>query len=145
MKRAISIFACLVACFAAQAQVSANDLARTWKIKKGWFGDEHIVLELADTAKDAGPVQLYTFTSQGAVITRFYSKKNLGFCGNGMLYFDTASWALDLYNVTFDIRGGRLAESKFHYKMTYSVSLLSKGMLVLQLARTELKEEKTFH
>jgi hypothetical protein len=142
MYRIVAFILMLAAGVSSAQTPSAADLIHNWKIKKGWFGDENIVFELADTAKEEGIVQLYNFSGNGRITTSLFSKKNYGMCGNGMLYFDAATWKLNFKDVIVDISGGRIAESKFHYKMTYSVSLLSKGMLVLKLEKTELKEEK---
>jgi hypothetical protein len=145
MKNIACVFFILISVFAAAQNPSVGEIARTWKIKKGWFGEENIVMEMADTAKENGIVQLYFFSAQGTITTSIFSKKNYGMCGNGMLYFDAASWKLDFKDLVFDVKGGRFAESKFHYKMTYSISLLTKGMMVLRLVKTELKEEKNYH
>ena len=59
-----------------------------------------------------------------------------------MLYFASASWKFDKDQLCFDIDGSRFAESKFHYKMKYTITELSNNKMILKKKNVELKEEK---
>ena len=52
MKRIIFFAVLITSQLPAVAQVSANKLCGDWLLKKGWFGDEQIVLEELDTMKN---------------------------------------------------------------------------------------------
>ncbi|HEY6162552.1 MAG TPA: hypothetical protein VI112_15090 [Bacteroidia bacterium] len=142
MKRYWSASLLLLVTTCALAQTSKSDLCRDWKIKKGWFGDDNIVLEQLDTARQRSAAQVLAFKQEGALTTTYYNPQKVGVCGNGMLYFDAAAWSLNFNDITFDVAGGHFASDKFHYKMTYSVMLLSKGMLVLKKEKVDMVEEK---
>src|SRR5687768_15703235 len=121
-----------------------SELSREWVLKKGWFGDEEIVFEKLDTNTAKDLAQVIRFDSSGTVSEYLYNPKKYGLCGNGMLYFEKSEWLLKEDKIIFDIKGGRFAESKFHYKIIYAIDSLSATKLVLKKKKVLLAEVKQF-
>ena len=122
-----------------------KELSQNWVIKKGWFGDETISLEILNKEKQKDLIQLLIFNSDGVLKEELYNPQHWGMCGNGMLYFESATWRLDTNAIVFDVKGGRFAESKFHYIMTYEITSTVNGKLVLKKTDVQLSELKKYN
>ena len=82
--------------------------------------------------------------SDGSLQQELYNPQHIGMCGNGMLYFQSATWRLDTNSIVFDIKGGRIAESTFHYIMTYEITSNVNGKMNLKKKEVQLNEEKKY-
>ena len=123
--------------------INKNSLCADWVNTKGWFVDEEINFEKLDTLKHDDLKQVILFKFDGSLQQYLYNPKHYGMCGNGMLYFSKADWKLEGADIKFVISGGRFAESKFEYIMTYTVSACTNEKLVLK--KKEVLKDETKH
>ncbi|MEW6469077.1 MAG: hypothetical protein AB1458_09145 [Bacteroidota bacterium] len=123
---------------------SSSDICHDWVLKKGWFGEDQIVLEKLDSLKAPEIAQVIRFSSPYTLSEYIYMRKNYGLCGNGMLYFESATWTLKDGELYFDVKGGHFAQDKFHYKIVYTIDSWSGDKLVLKKKKVLLSEVKEF-
>jgi hypothetical protein len=146
MKRG-TLIAALVLMFgsAVIAQVfSAPQLSHDWIIKKGWFGDEQMVLQVLDSSKVKELSNVLRFNRSGILSYSLYNPERLGLCGNGMLYLNVSTWEVSSNIISFDVKGGRLADNRFHYIMSYAITGMENGKLTLKKKEVKLNEGKTY-
>lgn len=145
MKTTVTTILFLVFQFTAFAQLpTKKELSQHWVMKKGWFGDETINLEILNKNKEKNIVELLIFNTNGVLKEELYNPQHVGMCGNGMLYFESATWRLDTNTIVFDVKGGRFADSQFHYIMTYEITSAVNGKLVLKKTNVQLNEVKSY-
>ena len=119
-------------------QIERKNLLGEWAIE-GWFGDSAITLKKFNPKKSS---LLLIFGKNDSLWQHMYFPEPVGVCGNGMLFFEKANWTLDKNIISFDIKGGRIDESKFEYKITYTISAISKQSIILKKKETILFEER---
>ena len=146
MKTRLTLLILLILHLSSFAQlVTKKELSQYWVVKKGWFGDETISLEILNKEKQKDLVELLIFNTDGVLKEELYNPQHWGMCGNGMLYFESATWRLDTNAIVFDVKGGRFAENKFHYIMTYTITSAVNGNLVLKKTDVQLSELKKYN
>lgn len=123
---------------------SAKTLNHDWVVSKGWFGDEQIVLQVLDSSKTKDLSQVLRFNMSGILTTSLYNPGKYGLCGNGLIYFDVSTWEVSNNVISFDVKGGRIADSQFHYIMSYAITGMENGKMTLKKKEVKLNENKTF-
>jgi len=84
----------------------------------------------------------FKFDSNGNV-TYDWDLKSYGLCGNGLIYFDRAEWALTGENIMLDMEGDISMVGKFHYRNEYKIIFPDRNTLQLKLIKVlESKFEK---
>lgn len=124
--------------------VQNQSLQGEWVIKDGWFDKDVISLERLNTKKHKTLATMLIFAGNDTLSQQMHNPEKLGFCGMGMLHFDTASWQLNKDVVSFDIKGGRIAVNVFKYKVNYNVIMISKDKITLKRQGKFIAEEKNY-
>ena len=112
-----------------------------WKLKDSWVFDSTLVFERIDKTV-MRPDYEEVFIIDGSYM-KHEVRTNIGMCGNGTFFLDSASFDSSSKNVEMNLLGGYMVESTFEYKATYKVEDLSENSFTLGLEKVILNESKS--
>ena len=132
----------LAAAGKAQSSTGSALLCREWVLEQGWFPDDTVSFRSQKRNDSKHIYSTVQFLENGNLTYELHAPKDVGLCGNGLLHLDEASWKPnDEQRLTMHLKGGRIAESKFEYKIIYQVRELSKSRMVLVKEKLLLQKE----
>ena len=114
-----------------------------WKLTNSWVFDSTLVFEKIDKTVER-PEYEEVFIIEGKSI-KHEVRTELGMCGNGMFYLDSALFKPAAKEVEMELYGGYMVESTFKYNATYTVKDKSEDGFTLLLKRISLDEGKSLY
>lgn len=114
-----------------------------WKLTNSWVFDSTLVFEKIDNTVER-PEYEEVFIIEGKSI-KHEVRTELGMCGNGMFYLDSALFKPVAKKVEMELYGGYMVESTFKYNATYTVKDKSEDRFTLLLKRISQDEGKSLY
>ncbi len=112
-----------------------------WKLKDSWVFDSTLVFERIDKTIER-PDYEEVFIIDGSSM-KHEVRTNIGMCGNGTFFLDSASFDSSSKNVEMNLLGGYMVESTFKYKASYKVAARNDIGFTLELKKVILNESKS--
>lgn len=126
----------------AQENIDTTLLQREWFWERGWFSDDTVIFRNPKRNDSKNIHSTILFSENGSLVYDLHVPKGVGICSNGLLYLEEASWTSDNSNgIIIYLKGGKMAESDFEYKIVYRIQEISKKRMVLVKEKTLLQKE----
>jgi hypothetical protein len=126
MNASILFYACSL--FAAAA-VNPFE-GKKYILEEGFFNADSMVFVEGSLDKRGGIFDRFTFLSKGTLKHEIYNPSKVGFCGNGLLYMDTAVFKLNGNKMNIQAHGGYWTMSAFHFDIDYTWKMRGNKLIL---------------
>jgi hypothetical protein len=114
-----------------------------WKLTDSWVFDSTLVFERVDKTITR-PEYEEVFIIEGSSM-KHEVRTEIGMCGNGMFFLDSASFVSSSRNVEITLQGGYMVESTFEYIAKYKVQDQTENGFSLRIKSVLMNEKKSFY
>lgn len=143
----LAIVAGLVACNSSKSSIgssfSGSTLNGEWKMKGNFMFDSLLVFNRIDKAVEPEEFEEVFIINNGDL--SYEIRTEIGICGNGLFFLDSASVLLDRKNVAVFLDGGYREESELVYDAEFKLKELTKNQFTIELKKVNTEEVKSLY
>lgn len=111
-----------------------DNIKGNWYLYNGWFPDKNLVFTNTNKQKD-----VFIFKKNGTII--FRPRQETFDCPVGEFTMKDGKWSLEGDYLTLELRGLKISDYWYWWKIKYKIKVLTKDILILEVIKIVKNKE----